>query len=187
MKRIGLFQQRFFFFFFFFFCFFFFVFLFVCFVLFSFCCFVVLGVFVFSLFVFLSLFVWGWLVVLVSFYLIPVVFGFQQDLGFILTDFFFFLPLFPLSPQPNPHHTPPPSSSLLLFSLPLSSNLFLIITQSVQSYVEENGLLFMETSAKTAQNVNELFVEIGFFFLLSFPPFFFTFFFSLLFFPFLLF
>lgn len=30
-----------------------------------------------------------------------------------------------------------------------------------QSYAEENGLFFMETSAKTAQNVNELFYEIA--------------------------
>jgi len=28
-------------------------------------------------------------------------------------------------------------------------------------YAQENGLFFMETSAKTAQNVNELFYEIG--------------------------
>jgi Ras-related protein Rab-5C len=30
-----------------------------------------------------------------------------------------------------------------------------------KSYADENGLFFMETSAKTAQNVNELFYEIG--------------------------
>ena len=30
-----------------------------------------------------------------------------------------------------------------------------------QAYAEENGLLFMETSAKTAYNVNEIFLAIG--------------------------
>lgn len=30
-----------------------------------------------------------------------------------------------------------------------------------QAYAEENGLLFMETSAKTAMNVNEIFLAIG--------------------------
>jgi len=30
-----------------------------------------------------------------------------------------------------------------------------------QAYAEENGLFFMETSAKTAQNVNEIFYEIA--------------------------
>ena len=33
--------------------------------------------------------------------------------------------------------------------------------QDAQAYAEENGLLFMETSAKTAMNVNELFLAIG--------------------------
>jgi len=33
--------------------------------------------------------------------------------------------------------------------------------EEAQSYSEENGLLFMETSAKTAMNVNELFLAIA--------------------------
>ncbi|KAG6554545.1 hypothetical protein Mapa_003924 [Marchantia paleacea] len=33
--------------------------------------------------------------------------------------------------------------------------------EEAQAYAEENGLFFMETSAKTAQNVNELFYEIA--------------------------
>ncbi|CAA6672564.1 unnamed protein product [Spirodela intermedia] len=34
-------------------------------------------------------------------------------------------------------------------------------TEEGKLYAEDNGLLFLETSAKTAQNVNELFYEIG--------------------------
>lgn len=33
--------------------------------------------------------------------------------------------------------------------------------EEAQTYAEENGLLFMETSAKTAVNVNEIFLAIG--------------------------
>jgi len=36
-----------------------------------------------------------------------------------------------------------------------------ITTQETQAYADENGILFMETSAKTAANVNELFVAIA--------------------------
>ena len=36
-----------------------------------------------------------------------------------------------------------------------------MILQEARMYAEENGLFFMETSAKTAQNVNEIFYEIG--------------------------
>lgn len=33
--------------------------------------------------------------------------------------------------------------------------------QEGEQYAKDNGLFFLETSAKTAQNVNELFYEIG--------------------------
>lgn len=33
--------------------------------------------------------------------------------------------------------------------------------EEAQAYAEENGLLFMETSAKTGTNVNEIFLAIG--------------------------
>eukprot|EP00033_Pygsuia_biforma_P000452 GCRY01000537.1.p1 GENE.GCRY01000537.1~~GCRY01000537.1.p1 ORF type:complete len:204 (+),score=32.83 GCRY01000537.1:164-775(+) len=36
-----------------------------------------------------------------------------------------------------------------------------IETEDAQAYADENGLLFMETSAKTAFNVNEIFVDIA--------------------------
>jgi len=36
-----------------------------------------------------------------------------------------------------------------------------IEVEEAQAYADENGILFMETSAKTAANVNELFVAIA--------------------------
>lgn len=33
--------------------------------------------------------------------------------------------------------------------------------EEAQAYAEDNGLLFMETSAKTAMSVNEIFLAIG--------------------------
>lgn len=36
-----------------------------------------------------------------------------------------------------------------------------VLLQEAQTYAEDTGLLFMETSAKTAMNVNELFLAIG--------------------------
>lgn len=38
---------------------------------------------------------------------------------------------------------------------------FFFYKQEAQSYADDNSLLFMETSAKTSMNVNEIFMAIG--------------------------
>lgn len=38
---------------------------------------------------------------------------------------------------------------------------FFFFKQEAQSYADDNSLLFMETSAKTSMNVNEIFMAIG--------------------------
>lgn len=51
------------------------------------------------------------------------------------------------------------------------STIYLVL-QEAQAYAEENSLLFMETSAKTAMNVNDIFLAIGIIHLLWFFYFF---------------
>ena len=41
------------------------------------------------------------------------------------------------------------------------SRSFTLCWQDAQSYADDNSLLFMETSAKTSMNVNEIFMAIG--------------------------
>lgn len=56
---------------------------------------------------------------------------------------------------------------LLPFPLPAAGNKAdlessrAVTVEEAQAYATENGLFFMETSAKTAANVNELFSEIA--------------------------
>lgn len=52
--------------------------------------------------------------------------------------------------------------------LVFSSLTAVVCTQDAQSYADDNSLLFMETSAKTSMNVNEIFMAIGKFPLTSF-------------------
>lgn len=41
------------------------------------------------------------------------------------------------------------------------SGFSVLFQQDAQSYADDNSLLFMETSAKTSMNVNEIFMAIG--------------------------
>ena len=47
------------------------------------------------------------------------------------------------------------------WSVSLNQTLNLNVFQEAQVYADDNSLLFLETSAKTALNVNEVFMAIG--------------------------
>lgn len=47
----------------------------------------------------------------------------------------------------------------------MDSSVRYAVFQEAQSYADDNSLLFMETSAKTSMNVNEIFMAIGRYFI----------------------
>lgn len=49
----------------------------------------------------------------------------------------------------------------ILISFPVGLATVFVEHQEASAYAEDNGLLFMETSAKTAKNVNEIFLAIA--------------------------
>jgi GTPase SAR1 family protein len=68
----------------------------------------------------------------------------------------------------NPSASKNSRSSICSHMLTECLILFLFPDQEAMEYAEANGLFFLETSAKTAQNVSELFYELGKCFCLNF-------------------
>ena len=55
----------------------------------------------------------------------------------------------------------PSLHQLTILSFPVGLATIFVEHQEASAYAEDNGLLFMETSAKTAKNVNEIFLAIA--------------------------
>jgi GTPase SAR1 family protein len=47
------------------------------------------------------------------------------------------------------------------YEVSFSEYAIMIFLKEAQAYAEDNGLLFMETSAKSSMNVQDIFLEIG--------------------------
>lgn len=91
----------------------------------------------------------------------------QRQVSDVRSDFFWFLTLSINSFCSHPHRIFKASPNIVIALAGNKADLAAsraVDFEEAKQYAEENGLLFMETSAKTAVNVNEIFLAIGEFF-----------------------